>query len=367
MARYPRYQKARVNEEGRYVVDDVRMVRQHRFSIGTIVSDAAVVLKFANGRTLGTVEEGFVGRLKPGAVLVFGGRHLKFVRLHQRVATVTAADTNGKGHVAVWNGSKMPLSSELCHAVSARLQGWGGACVEMACVEPVLEIQRRWSRVPGDGELLVEFSVSREGEHLFVYPMAGRLVHEGLAALMAFRMSRENGEMIHTTANDYGFSLTARRGLSLDEEVIRGALAVDGLLDDLVACMNTAELARRQFREVARVAGLIPQQPPGKRARGQRDLMASSALLYEVLDRYDPGNLLLEQARREILERQLEMSRLRETLDALAVRPWVMVETERLTPMAFPLWADRLTALMPGGDAADRLAKMLEELQRAAR
>jgi ATP-dependent Lhr-like helicase len=283
------------------------------------------------------------------------------------VATVEASDNNVKGHVAIWNGSKMPLSSELCHAVSARLQGVGEACAEMACVAPVLEIQRRWSRVPGDGELLVEFAVSREGEHLFVYPLAGRLVHEGLAALMAFRMSRENGETIHTTVNDYGFSLTARRGFSLDEGRIRSAWAVDGLLDDLVSCMNTAELAQRQFREVARVSGLIPQDPPGARARGQRDLMASSALLFEVLDRYDPGNLLLEQARREILERQLEMSRLLETLDALAERPLVMVETERLTPMAFPLWADRITALMPGGDAADRLAMMLEELQSAAR
>lgn len=95
--------------------------------------------------------------------------------------------------------------------------------------------------------------------------------------------------------------------------------------------------------------------------------MASSSLLYEVLDRYDPGNLLLEQARREILERQLEMSRLRETLEALGNRPLVLMETGRLTPMAFPLWADRITALMPGGDAADRLARMLEELQSAAR
>lgn len=365
-ARYPRYRKARVNEEGRYVVDDARLVRQHRFCIGTIVSDASVVLKFANGQALGTVEEGFAGRLKPGSVLVFGGRHLQLVRLKERVATVKVADKRVKGHVAVWNGSKMPLSSDLCHGVAARLRGEGRVCAEMERVEPVLELQRRWSKVPGDRELLVEWAASREGEHLFVYPMAGRLVHEGLAAVMAFRMTRECGEAIHTTANDYGFSLTASRGLALDEDRIRRALAVEGLLDDLLSCMNAAELVRRQFREVARVAGLIPQDPPGGRARGQRDLMASSSLLYEVLARYDPGNLLLEQARRDILERQLEMSRLRGCLDDLQSRPWVMVETGRLTPMAFPLWADRITALMPGGDAAYRLAAMLEELQRAA-
>lgn len=261
----------------------------------------------------------------------------------------------------------MPLSTELANAVSMRLAGQGEACAEMTAVAPLLEVQAKWSRVPGDAFLLAEFARSSEGEHGFMYPLAGKLVHEGLAALMAYRMARVCGETIHTTANDYGFSLTARRGLVWSEERIREALSPQNLLDDLVACMNTAELARRQFREVARVAGLILQSAPGAAARGQRELMASATLLYEVLERYDPGSLLLEQARREILERQLEIVRLGDTLDRLACRPLVMVETERLTPMAFPLWVDRVTALLPAAHGVDRVVEMLEELQRATR
>jgi ATP-dependent Lhr-like helicase len=365
LAAYPRYRKARV-EDGRYVVDDKRLIQQHRFSIGTITSDSTVSIRFANGHTLGTVEESFVSKLKPGSTLVFAGRHLILVRLHQRTATVKPAPKSTKGHVAIWGGSKMPLSSELAHAVALRLRGQGKPCAEMKAVEPILRIQREWSRLPDDESLLIEHTRSREGEHLFVYPIAGRLVHEGLAALMAFRISRVCGESIQTTQNDYGFSLTAKRGLLVGEDGIRSALAEDRLLDDLIECMNTAELARRQFREIARVSGLILNQPPGRPSRSQREIQSSASLLFEVLQRYDPANLLLEQSRREILERQLELTRLTAAIRSLAGRPLVLIETERLSPMAFPLWADRLSATLPAGDAATRLEAMLHQLNLAA-
>lgn len=365
LAAYPRYQKARI-ENGICIVDDKRLIQQHRFSIGTITSDSTVTIRFANGHTLGTVEEGFVSKLKPGSALIFAGRHLILVRLHQRIATVKASPRKSKGHVAIWGGSKMPLSSELAHAVALRLRGQGKPCAEMKAIAPILNIQRLWSRVPDDETLLVEHTRSREGEHLFLFPFAGRLVHEGLAALMAFRISRVTGESIQTTQNDYGFSLTSTRGLFLGEKEIRSALSPDDLLDDLIACMNTAELARRQFREIARVSGLILNNPPGRPSRSQREIQSSSTLLFEVLQRYDPENLLLQQSQREILERQLELTRLTSALRSLATRPLHFIEIKQLSPMAFPLWADRLSATLSPGDAASRLESMLHQLNLAA-
>ncbi len=365
LASYPNYHKARL-EDGCYTVDDKRLIQQHRLSIGTISSDPAVSVKFVNGHSLGSVEESFISRLRPGSSLIFAGRQLTLVRFHQRVATVKPAARKGNGQIAIWGGSKMPLSTELSHAIALRLSGCGETCEEMTAVEPILAIQRKWSRLPDDASLLVEHTHSREGEHLFIYPFAGRLVHEGLAALVAFRISRESGESIVTTQNDYGFSLTAKRGLVLDEEILRGHLAADDLLDDLISCMNTAELARRQFREIARVSGLILQTPPGQKDRSQREVQASASLLYEVLDRYDPNNLLLVQARREILEKQLELTRLTSVIHRLQAAPMHLIETENLTPMAFPLWADRLSAILPAGDAATRLEAMLRTLNQAA-
>jgi ATP-dependent helicase Lhr and Lhr-like helicase len=365
LAAYPRYQKAKLTE-GRYVVDDKRLIAQHRLSIGTISSDPAVTIRFASGKSLGTVEESFIAKIRVGGLFIFSGRQLTLVRFHQRVATVKAAAKAGKGQVAIWGGSKMPLSSELSHAMARRMLGEGPPAREMDAVAPILAIQQRWSRLPSDESLLVEHARSREGEHLFFYPFAGRLVHEGLAALIAFRMSRESGETIVTTQNDYGFSLSARRGLVLDEEKIRGHLASENLLDDLLACMNTAELARRQFREIARVSGLILQTPPGRKDRSMRELQSSASLLYEVLQRYDPGNLLLLQSEREILEKQLELTRLSGVIRQLESREMHLVETENLTPMAFPLWADRLSATLAPADAATRLEAMLRSLNAAA-
>lgn len=365
LASYPGYRKARF-EDGRYRVDDKRMILRHRLGIGTISADPAVTVRFANGKTLGTVEESFVSRLRPGATWVFAGRQLQLVRLHQRVATVKPATGKRPGQVAIWSGGKMPLSTELSSAVQRRLHGTGVATPEMAAVQPILDIQKHWSDLPGGGPLLVEFTRSRDGEHLFIYPFAGRLVHEGLAALAAHRLAARTGEAVVTTQNDYGFSITARRGLALDEAWLRALLSAGDLLQDLLDCLNSAGLARRQFREIARVSGLVLPQLPGRTAAPQRELQSSANLLYEVLERYDPGNLLLDQSRREILERQLELTRLRQVLEAVARRPMRRIETERLTPMAFPLWADRLNALLSPGDAAARLESMLAELQAAS-
>lgn len=364
LASYPQYRKAHL-ANGRYTVDDPRLITRHRLSIGTISSDPAVAIQFANGQKLGTVEEGFISKIRPGGALVFAGRHLTLVRLHQRTATVKPAK-RPSGQVAIWGGSKMPLSSELAQAFTRRLHGHGPPSPEMDAVAPILAIQRQWSSLPDHESLLVEHTRSREGEHLFFYPCAGRLVHEGLAAILAYRISRSSGQTIHTTQNDYGFSLTAKLGLTLGEQNIRLNLTIDSLLEDLHACLNTAELARRQFREIARVSGLVLQTLPSRKTNAQRELQSSASLLFEVLSRYDPDNLLLLQSNREILENQLEFSRLKESMQRCEALPIRWIETDRLSPMAFPLWADRLSATLPAGDAATRLEAMLRELERVA-
>jgi len=363
LAAYPRYRKAHIDPEGRHTVTDKRLITQHRMSIGTITADSSVSLKFANGHILGSVEEGFIAKLKPGSTLIFAGRYLKLIRIREKTATVAPTPKTSRGKVAIWNGSKMSLSTELSHAFSdlinpkSKIQN-----SELSAVSPILALQRKASHLPSDTTLLIEFTRTREGEHLFLYPFAGRLVHEGLGALLAYRISRKNPETVTATQNDYGFSLTAKRNLPFSEQTLRELLSPDDLLADLLECMNSAELARRQFREIARVSGLILQPMPGRKSATQRELQSSATLLYEVLQRYDPENLLLAQSEREILEKQLELTRLTAALRKLETQPFVLRETERLTPFAFPLWADRLQSTHIAADAATRLEAMLREL-----
>jgi ATP-dependent Lhr-like helicase len=371
LAAYPQYQKVIV-ENGLHAVIDKRLARIHRMSIGTITSGSAVSVRYANGRKLGSVEEWFISKIKKNGHFIFAGKRLQLVQFKELVATVKPATRKGvRGQVPTWQGGKSPLSTELARAVSDKLASMrdgvpAGAESELQAVAPVLALQRTWSLIPDSTQLLIEETRTREGNHVYVYPFAGRVVHEGLGTLVAYRFARDDSRSIQVTYNDYGFELHSRSDLFVDEATWRQLLSTDALLDDLLECMNTAELARNQFREVSRVAGLVVQGFPGNQ-KATRALQASSSLLYDVFERYDPENLLLEQAQREILERQLELTRMQTTMDAIATRSIVKIYCQRLTPMAFPLWADGISSHLTTEDFTTRLDRMLRDLENDAR
>ncbi len=364
---YPQYARV-VEENGRYVVTSRTISRLHRLSIGTITSDTAMAVRFVRGPKLGTIEESFIARLRPGERFTFAGHVLELARVREMTAWVRRV-RDGSGAVPRWQGGRMPLSSELSASVRRRLtEARDGVYAdgEMESVRPLLELQARWSRIPAADELLVERTHSREGHHLFVYPFEGRLVHEGLAPLVAWRLAASAPASITVSATDYGFELVAHKEIEADEETWRRLLSPERLLDDLLACLNATELARRQFRDIARIAGLVFQGYPGA-ARTVRQLQASSELFYDVFREYDAENLLLDQARREVLDQQLEVRRLRETLERIAGMRFILVETERFSPLAFPIWTERLRSSHVSSEKwADRIRKMVVRLEKAA-
>jgi ATP-dependent Lhr-like helicase len=364
---YPQYQKVAILPDGTFAVTDVRTARLHRMTIGTIASDHAITVQYSSGRRLGSLEEWFISGIRPGGQFIFGGRRLELIRLMEMKAVVRDAKASAKpGRIPSWQGGKSPLSTELATAVSRKLDAAARGLAddpEIRAVAPILAIQSAWSRVPSPGELLIEETTSRDGSHVYVYPFAGRLVHEGIGTLAAWRMARDCPRSIEVSFNDYGFELHSRDDLSgADWPAL---LSPGDLLEDLEACLNTGELARRHFRDIARVAGLIIPGFPGQ-AKSARSLQVSSGLLYDVFARYDPANLLLAQAKRDILERQFEFQRLHETLSSLQQRTIVRLATRRLTPMAFPLWADLLSSRLSTESFTDRLSRMLADLEKAA-
>ncbi len=362
LAAYPQYRKV-VARDGRLHVDDDTLARRHRMSIGTIVSDGMVRVRFVRGPSLGSVEESFVSRLKPGDAFTFAGRRLSLIRVRDMTAYVRAH--SGAATTVRWMGGRMPLSSELASTLEAMLAA-PPSTPEFDALQPLLELQRRWSRLPAPGRLLIERARSREGQHWFVYPMAGRHVHEGLSALLAWRLSRLQPLTCGFAVNDYGFELVAKQLPSLDESALRELLSPQHIEQDLPASLNASEMARRRFREIARIAGLVFEGYPGS-GKTTRQIQASSGLIYDVLERYDAGNLLTRQALREALEQQLDYRRLAETLLRLQQAAFDVVDVERFTPLAFPLWADRLNSHQVSSEGLhERVARMLGELEAAA-
>ncbi|MFY4260710.1 ligase-associated DNA damage response DEXH box helicase [Achromobacter xylosoxidans] len=340
LAKYPDYQRVARDADGRYRVHDRRVAFRHRLSIGTITADGAVAVKYLRGGSLGSVEEGFLARLRRGDRFQFAGRTLELVRLEGMVAYVRRAK-GGDGPVATWQGGRMPLSTQLASEVES-LYSHPGPHPEMRAVEPLLRIQAQASALPDRGRLVAERIGSRRGMHLFLFPFAGRAVHEGIAAMIALRWGRRQANTISYTVNDYGLMLTLAEPAALDDALLRQLLSPDNMADDLRDGVNLGEMARRQFREIARVAGLLTPSLPGQAARSLRQLQASSGLLYDVLRRYDPDHLLLAQAEREVFELQLEAPRLLAALHDCQRRELLLREPRALTPLSFPLWTESM-------------------------
>ena len=368
---YPDYRRVEPDADGRWRVPDARLARRHRLGIGTIVSDASLVVKYwtkgGAGGALGSIEEGFLARLRPGDCFLFAGRTLELVRVENMTAYVRRA-TARKAAVPRWNGGRMPLSSELADAVVAELGAAARgvyASPEMRLVRPLLEVQQAWSALPTEDTLLAEVLKSREGWHLFLYPYAGRHVHLGLASLFAWRLAQRQPLTFSIAVNDYGFELLSATEVDWDRHLTPTLFEPGDLLHDVLASLNAGELARRRFREIARIAGLVFGGFPGA-GKSARQLQASSGLFFDVFRQYDPQNLLLDQAQREVLRQELEVGRLEQTLRRMGERRLRVQAIKRPTPLGFPLLVERFRESLSSEKLADRIARMVRDLERAA-
>ncbi|WP_164964030.1 ligase-associated DNA damage response DEXH box helicase [Rubrivivax sp. JA1026] len=356
---YPEYHRVQC-VDGVWRVVDRGIARRHRLQVGTIVADATMQVKWLSGGTIGSVEEGFIARLKPGDVFVFAGRLLEYVRTQDLAAYVRKA-TKPKGLVPAWNGSRMPLSSELADAVQALLDEVAAGVFaepELEAARPMLEAQRRLSRLPQRGRLLVERLRTREGWHLFLYPFAGRNVHVGLAQLLAWRLAQARPNTFSLCVNDYGLEILAAEAPDLALLEDKRLFATDTLLADVLASLNSGELAQRRFREIARIAGLVFGGYPGA-PKSLRQLQASSSLFWGVFRRYDAGNRLLAQAEREVLAQELEIGRLATTLQQMDTLDLEIVELKAASPFALPLLVERLRERLSTEQMKDRLERLL--------
>jgi ATP-dependent Lhr-like helicase len=358
---YPEYHRVAL-VDGLWRVPDRGIARRHRLQVGTIVSDASMQVKWLSGGTIGQIEEGFIARLGKGDCFVFAGRVLEYVRTQDMTVYVRKA-SKPRGVVPSWNGSKMPLSSELADSVLAMLEEAAGGLfddAEMQAAQAMLAAQARLSKLPRRDSLLAERYQSREGHHLFLYPFAGRNVHIGLAQLLAVRLARNDPNTFSLSVNDYGLEILAAKPPDLTP-VTQGSLFDSGaLMHDVMASLNSGQLAQRRFREIARVAGLVFSGYPGA-PKSLRQLQASSSLFFEVFRKYDAGNRLLGQAETEVLSQELDLGRLKQTLDRMAALPLERVDLQAPSPFCLPLMVERLREQLSTEKLKDRLDRLLAE------
>jgi len=371
LAAYPDYHRVQADEHGVWRLTDKRLARRHRSNIGTIVSDASMVVQIKNGARLGTMEESFLSRLQPGDCFLFAGRVLEMVKIEQMTAYVRRA-TAGRPTVPRWSGSRMAISTVLAESLLQQIalaEAGRFESPELKNVRPLLEVQQRWSALPTPGTLLAETLRTREGWHLFVYPFAGRHAHIGLASLFAWRAAQREAGTFSIGINDYGLELisaTPRDWAALLPDLLHlEENAGPALLQEVLASLNATEMSRRRFREIARVSGLIFQSHPGER-RSNRQLQASAQLFFEVFQKYDEANLLLRQADDEVLSQELDIAQLLGSLRKMRTQALVVKHLERPSPFAFPLMIEVFREKLTNENLADRIARMVLQLEEAA-
>lgn len=361
---YDFFHRLRENQDkpGLFEIKNNQVARQHRMTIGTIASDPQVLIRFMNRKRLGTVEESFLAKIKIGDVFLVSGKAVKLEKIDGLQAYVSRVNQE-PDHVPRWTGGRLPISTSLSEGlreIFAALHSEEATGPEIEAAAPLVRAQKKISALPAQGELLLEELHSREGHHLFLYPFEGYLVHEGLATLLAVRMGRRQPVTISLSINDYGLEYLSNEPLNWKEALEEGLLSPENLIEDIQEALNLGELTRRQFRSVARVAGLVFDGYPGKR-KTHRQLQTSAGLLYDVFAKYDPEHLLLLQARREVLELHFQESRLAKALTWMESASWNFRTTSRPSPLAFPLMVDRVSQRVSSETLARRIEKMKEQ------
>lgn len=372
LEQYDDYKKIEIID-GLYRIKNRRMAMRHRMHIGTIVSDPMIKVKFVGGGFIGVIEEWFIARLQPGDAFTFAGKNLEFVMVKEMTALVRKSNQK-KSIIPSWQGGRIPLTANLGFMLRKKFDEAGEikskiksqklkAEKEIEVLQPLFALQENLSHIPKQNELLIEQIETKDGFHLFVFPFEGRLVHEAMAAVLAYRISRITPITFSIAMNDYGFELLSDQPIPVDDTNCYELFSPDHLLTDIQSSLNHIEMAKRKFRDIAVIGGLIFQGYPGEYKKA-RHLQSSASLLFNVFSEYEANNLLLRQSYNEVMEQQMEEQRLRDMLERIQKSKIIITFPDRLTPFCFPIKVDSMRENLTSEKLEDRVKRMQMQLER---
>jgi ATP-dependent Lhr-like helicase len=371
LQQYDDYKKVEIIN-GVYKINSRRIAMRHRMHIGTIVSDPMMKVKFLSGGYVGVIEEWFIAGMQPGDVFTLAGRTLEFVMIKDMTCIVRKSNAK-KSRIPSWQGGRMPLSANLGFMLRKKFDEAGLHIEnqnlrikkekELEILKPLFDLQEYLSHIPKKNELLIEQIETKDGFHLFVFPFEGRLVHEAMAAVLAYRISRITPITFSFAMNDYGFELLSDQPIPIDDSNAYQLFSPENLFEDIQRSLNSVEMAKRKFRDIAVIGGLIFQGFPGEQKKA-RHLQSSASLLFNVFSEYEPQNLLLRQAYNEVMEQQMEEQRLRDMLERIQKSKIVITYPRRLTPFCFPIKVDSMREDLSSEKLEDRVKKMQLQLEK---
>ncbi len=351
---YDRFKRLTRDPDGLWRVSHPRFVTQHRLNAGIIVEADMLDVRFRNGRKLGKVEEYFASTLSPGDTFFFAGLSLEVERMTELDLIVRA--TSRPARIPTYGGARMPLSTNLATRVRGYLHDRSQWPRFPDDVREWLEMQDLRSVLPGPGELLVETFPHEERYYMVAYSFEGWNAHQSLGMLLTRRMEALGLKPIGFVSNDYALACYGLEPIT-DPAAL---FSSDILEDEFVEWVQTSNLLKRAFREVAVIGGLVERQHPGKRKTGKQ-VTFSTDLIYDVLRKYEPGHLLLQAAWNDARARMTDVGRLADLLDR-AADTMVHVDLDRISPLAVPVLVLIGRERVTQGTADDALLEEAEVL-----
>lgn len=349
--------------DGLYKVTSRKLAMRHRLSIGAIVSDLMMRVKFLSGKYLGSIEESFISKLNVGDVFWFSGRQLELNQVIANDAIVKPSQKK-KGVVPSWMGGRFAISPDLGIAIRhsfSSIHKKSGQSPEIKFLQPLFKEQERVSGLPKEDELLVEYTETRYGFHLFLYPFDGKLVHEGMAQVIAYRLGQISPATFSIATNEYGIELLSDTAYELNEDILKQIFSPHKLHADINSGINVQEMARRRFRDIAGIAGLVFQGFPGKQMKSKH-LQANAGLFFSVFSEYEPNNLLLRESYDEVFDFQLEEGRMIKAFERIDSHRIIFRKPEKLTPFAFPIFSESFRERYSNEDWQSKLEKIKMQL-----
>ncbi|MCR9125562.1 MAG: ligase-associated DNA damage response DEXH box helicase [Rhodobacteraceae bacterium] len=357
---YDKWQRLLQRPDGLWQLRDPRSAQRIRMNIGTIQDTDTLKVRLKRsrgGKPLGEIEEGFAATLTPGDTFLIGGQIVRYEGLREMTVEVTRR-ADRKPRIATFMGTKFATSTQL----SARVlrifaqDDWPDLPPHTA---EWLALQRRVSQLPRAGRLLIE-SFPHDGRaHACIYGFAGRNAMQTLGLLLSKRMEDLNLGPLGFVATDYATMIW-----SLDPITDPAPLFdLPALRDGLERWLAGNAVMKRTFRASANIAGLIERNTPSARKSG-RQATFSSDILYDTLQKYDPGHLMLRITRTEAMRGLIDFSRIEDMARRIGDRI-DLVPLERVTPLAAPMFLE-MGRVPVKGQADERLlaeeaARLMED------
>ncbi|WP_299246091.1 ligase-associated DNA damage response DEXH box helicase [uncultured Aquimarina sp.] len=367
LQQYDEYKKVEILEDGLFKVNNRGVAMRHRLQIGTIVSDAVLTVKYLKGGYIGSIEEWFISKLKPGDVFTFAGRNLELVRIKEMKVLVRKSSKK-TSKVPSWMGGRLTLTSQMSELLRSELYKASSTTnekksTELKALSHIFKKQEEESIIPGSDEFLIETFKTREGYHAIFYPFEGRFVHEALGSLLAYRISLLSPISFSIAFNDYGFELLSDQEIDMQQVIDNDLFTKDHMHSDLQKSLNATEMARRKFRDIAVISGMVFTGYPDKMLKSKH-LQSSSQLLFNVFRDYESENLLYQQAFIETFEHQLEEGRLQKALERIERQSIIWKSCKKATPFSFPIITDRLREKLSSEKLENRIKKMVALLSK---